>query len=619
MANITQMTIGNTTYNLKDTESNNLSKTNRASVIDLLDNYGYAGSTTIRLQGEKVPYRYQQGNRTYTQSSMRYTLPKNAKTVTISLHTIYHINSYTLLDENDNVIMHKYEEEEEDVTYTLYAIEARYLICSNNNEYVDGISALVEIEGATPYIEEAKRACDEKYTLLKGIPKSTYHDLFDLNDGNYSLEYNITGYDYIEITSMNVTTNNLNKYTLFDLSGNILGFYKCASGSEEVGQVTTIKVAVPANATKVEVATYRNARPNVLVYGIKMPESYGWTQCISSYADYVYQAYTYYQRNNGSKEFAASEFDIFRIVNGIAGQSNNAFTAFDINNEIVGYVQLSSSQVSNETYFICPKGTVKIAIAANRAGAGYNTSASISVEKRKVGKKISVMGDSISTYKNFIPTGNAVYYEDGNHDVPSASYTWWGIVAREKGYSISTINAWSGSRVSDTVPGSSVAAMCMNRTNALAENGTPDIIIIFGGVNDFLKDAPLGEWAGKAEIPVVGDNFRKAYAMMLNKIHTNYPLAKVYCCTIMNCERDLVIGNLEKHGDHWLHEFNDAIREIAPIMNCNVINLDTCGFNQYNMSAYMGDYNSSTGGGLHPNRFGHKLIADRVLEALDKQ
>jgi lysophospholipase L1-like esterase len=138
-----------------------------------------------------------------------------------------------------------------------------------------------------------------------------------------------------------------------------------------------------------------------------------------------------------------------------------------------------------------------------------------------------------------------------------------------------------------------------------------------------MNEVPLGTWAGHADIPTTGTTFRDAYAMMLNKIHANYPLAKVYCCTLANLERDLEQGSLEHRPSgeitqdtQWLHEFNEAIRQIAPIMNCTVIEVESCGINQFNMATYMGDYNSGTGSGLHPNAAGHALIAARILNSL---
>ena len=452
----------------------------RKPVSDLLYNYGTDETATIQLVGEVVPYRYQNGTRTDTQTSLRFSLPKNVKTVDISMHVLNGMNSYTFLDENDNVLFYKYETSETDVSYTdLYAWEAAYLICSNNNTHIGTISVTAKVKGAGVYIDEAKKTSGEVYTLLRGVPQATYYNLLEESEGNYSVKFNVSGYDYVDISSYNV--RDLNKYTFFDSDGNVIGLFLNDDNSAW-GVQTSVKVAVPSNAVTMYVATYRNQRANVVVYGIKEPDSFGWQNCAGTFADYVYQAEVEYEREAGSKEFAASPFDIFRLVDGTNAHANNVFTAFDSEGTVLGYVRFSDAG-QNDICFICPKGTVKVAIAGARVAAGWGTTGTMTIQKRKSnGTKLSVMGDSISSYLNFLPEGNAAYYEWGNRGVPSASYLWWGIVAREMGWTISTINSWSGSRVSNTA--SEASAMCMGRTANLAERGNPDVIIIYGGVND---------------------------------------------------------------------------------------------------------------------------------------
>jgi lysophospholipase L1-like esterase len=602
------------------TKANNLAK----PLSDAIYTIGDDKENTVQLVGEVVPYRYSGESTVNTQTSLKFTLPPNVATVDITLPTVNNINSYTFLDENNNIVFYKKETatNETPTTYTdLNAWEARYLVCGNNSTWAGDIVVTAKIKGVELYIDEAKKATGgEQLTLLHGTPKSTYYNLFTEYNGNYSVEYDVTGYDYADITSYNHTTAN-NKYTMFDANGNVIGFYQIESGSSDIGHDRTIRVAIPTNAAKLWVGTARSKRPSVAVYGVKMPDDFGWVNMGGVFVDYYYHQYLEEERANGSKEFPAQEFDILRLANGVTGQGINTFTAFDENGDVVGFMSLSAAEAQEKaitgSYFICPKGTVKVAIAAGNINQGLNRTNAIVAQKRKTGKKLSVMGDSISTNKNFIPDGNATYYEDGNRGVPTASYTWWGVVAREKGYKISTVQAWSGSKVS--APNGETNAMSGDRAGQLAAGGTPDIIIIYGGVNDFLQEAPLGTWDGHSDIPSTNEQFRKAYAMMLNKIHINYPLAMVYCCTIANCNRDGTPNNLENIGGQWLHDFNSAIRQIAPMFNCTVIEVESCGINQQNLETYMGDFSTSTGSGLHPNQYGHALFARRILEYLDRQ
>ena len=613
---IPQIKIGSTTYDVKDAESRRVAAIDRSSIESIAQYYGDAGSAVIQLRGEEVPYRYAGTSIVNTHHSFKYILPKNAKTVTISLYGLANINSYTFLDENENIIVYKKEDANGDKTYTdlVYASEgAKYLFVANNDNYRQTISVWVTVSGVDKYIDEAKKTSDTKYTLLSGTVKNYSYLNFDRSDDNNSIEYDISAYDRVDITSYTVTTKN--KYTLFDSNGNIIGYYRSTEG----GTTTNVQITVPSNASKLLVSSTRANRLDTLVYGVTMPESYGWTKCAGTFVNYRYQGTTRTERANGSKEFPASAFDIFKLTDGKAVANINAFTAFDDNYNILGYLSLHEEEITDDIYFICPAGTTKVAVAGGVVGGGgWTTCASMSIVKRKTSKKLSIVGDSISTFLHFSPDDYNPFYASGSKGLPNAAYSYWGIIAREKGWALSSINAYGGSQVSDYDPQSRYGiAMCSTtRTSGLAGNGSPDYIIILGGTNDFGHGVPIGTWAGMDDMPTTGEDFRKAYALMLNRIHANYPLAIVYCCTLLNRERDAVPGSIEKYHDQYLHQFNDAIREVAPMLNCRVIDLESCGINQYNQETYMSDYHTDTGIATHPNIAGHQLIAQRILEEL---
>lgn len=103
---------------------------------------------------------------------------------------------------------------------------------------------------------------------------------------------------------------------------------------------------------------------------------------------------------------------------------------------------------------------------------------------------------------------------------------------------------------------------------------------------------------------------------MLNLIMTNFPLAKVYCCTLMQCERTGTTGFPEINGNgDSIIEWNEAIVKLARAFGADILKHDCCGLTYYNMATYMGDY--SSGQGLHPNALGHSLIANKTIEQLD--
>lgn len=114
---------------------------------------------------------------------------------------------------------------------------------------------------------------------------------------------------------------------------------------------------------------------------------------------------------------------------------------------------------------------------------GYPTPGGIDTARPTSPLRISVIGDSISTFRSWIPIGNAVYYSDSsNHDVHYDNTYWYTLTRLIANSRIEKNISWSGSCVSsfdDQVekPGF---------TTRMASDGlgSPDIVIIHGGTND---------------------------------------------------------------------------------------------------------------------------------------
>lgn len=94
-------------------------------------------------------------------------------------------------------------------------------------------------------------------------------------------------------------------------------------------------------------------------------------------------------------------------------------------------------------------------------------------------KKLSIMGDSISRFNGYIPAGNAIFHPNGT--VTNVNQTSWQMLINETGMQLVINQSWSGSHLSN---GREVASMFCNpaRYESL---GIPDIILIFGGTNDY--------------------------------------------------------------------------------------------------------------------------------------
>lgn len=232
------------------------------------------------------------------------------------------------------------------------------------------------------------------------------------------------------------------------------------------------------------------------------------------------------------------------------------------------------------------------------------------------GKKLSILGDSISTYDGYIPTTHTYYPNVNVPDVTRVQDTWWYKLMFALGMTLCVNNSYSGSCMSSG--GTGTAPTGYSRATQLDNlPDVPDVIIIAMGVNDFLQDVPLGTYNGTGSFPTNENTFRSAYAMALANILGKYPYAEVYCATIMNCERYDAAGFPEKRNDALLEDFNAVIREMANLFGVKVLEHSKCGITYQNLEDYMGDWDSGTSQGLHPNEAGHSLMANNDIRQLD--
>ena len=234
-------------------------------------------------------------------------------------------------------------------------------------------------------------------------------------------------------------------------------------------------------------------------------------------------------------------------------------------------------------------------------------------------KKISLLGDSITTFSGYIPNGYARFYPAG--DIQKVEQTWWKQLIDETGMILVKNCSWSGSCVTGhSSSTSSASAGCSTaRVNDLTDGvNIPDIIICFIGINDFTNSTskPLGNYIGRSPIPVDGTitNFADAYAIMMKKILEKYPSSKLYCCSLLEASIEHVdnVGQREFptiNNDVVVSEYNERIELLCKNIGAEFIDLHSCGINYWNLSRYTID-------GLHPNIAGATLIKNKVKSKL---
>lgn len=221
------------------------------------------------------------------------------------------------------------------------------------------------------------------------------------------------------------------------------------------------------------------------------------------------------------------------------------------------------------------------------------------------GKKISILGDSISTFAGYIPSGNATYFPNAN--ITSVEQTWWKKLINYSGLELEVNNSWSGSRITNGRGADSM--FCAEaRYSSL---GNPDIMIVFGGTNDFGQGTPntlLGEYNlitnGTRDL----SQFRQACQFLAEKLQTLYNSSQIYFC--IPTQRNF--GIFDENAENWTQQdLWDTIREICNMYGIRIIDLSKCGINTYNYERYLSD-------GLHPLESGMQLIADYVYSELLK-
>ena len=210
-------------------------------------------------------------------------------------------------------------------------------------------------------------------------------------------------------------------------------------------------------------------------------------------------------------------------------------------------------------------------------------------------KRISVMGDSISTIKDKIPSGNALYYDNTTGKEMTFERNYWGDIITRFGAVEGIDEAWSGSTI-----GSKAASMASkDRINKLDDNGTPDVILYYGGSN---PDSSVGTFNPDADYAKTVDwaqsysDTASAYAASLQRMKATYPGAEI-------------IAIIPYYEQNNIPKQAEVIEQIAKHYDITTIDLRELR-NQEGISP-----NNE----LHPNMDGHSQIAAYICQQLYEQ
>ena len=226
------------------------------------------------------------------------------------------------------------------------------------------------------------------------------------------------------------------------------------------------------------------------------------------------------------------------------------------------------------------------------------------------GLKISVLGDSISTYTGWIETGvNAAHYP--KYDVTDVSQMWWHIVADALGSLDGlTVSAISQSAFYDYGNAQYPPMYNTARITRLGNSGAPDMVLIYAGVNDGFteQNGNISYEYNVTALEALANSTVRGIELTIRKIQVAYPSAKIVIMIPQQVKMsDMPTGyDLER-----VNKIADEITACADLFGVwKIIDLRKCGINQTNVAGFCGD------GNIHPNVLGMRRIADYVLEQL---
>ena len=208
------------------------------------------------------------------------------------------------------------------------------------------------------------------------------------------------------------------------------------------------------------------------------------------------------------------------------------------------------------------------------------------------GKKLSILGDSVSTYYG---------YSNNKEANASTAYnpcfytkrlfpweeTYWGILLKELSLTLCVNNSWSGGNLSGRDNPSSGVSRASELSTDSGEK--PDIIIVFMGLNDLGRN-------------VDDEVFYADYLYTLLTIKEKYPHAEVFCVNMPDRDAGFRIRTLL---------FNRRIEEAVHIAGESFFLVDLYNSKLNNDVFYM-----NTLDGLHPDQDGMRMIAEVIKEAM---
>lgn len=234
------------------------------------------------------------------------------------------------------------------------------------------------------------------------------------------------------------------------------------------------------------------------------------------------------------------------------------------------------------------------------------------------GKVFGVIGDSISTFAGYIPV------EDGFNKTHRPRYpqdnlltdvneTWWMQTIMELGGKLGINDSWAGSMVFNNVTaevsgdnGTKASISSPTRIQNLGANGTPDVIMLYGGTNDFRQGKKLGTFDPDTAptepdlTTLVWDTVADAYVATIMRLQYYYPDAMIIAL--------LPAYNVDK-DEATTDKYDAVFAKICEHYGIPYADMRTCGLK--NSTDHLPDK-------IHPNATGMDFMTKAVLKLLQE-
>lgn len=154
----------------------------------------------------------------------------------------------------------------------------------------------------------------------------------------------------------------------------------------------------------------------------------------------------------------------------------------------------------------------------------------LQIAYKKAAVRISILGDSYSAFCGYnFPREYSSWYP-GEQSEPEFQVTdmWWHILCQENGWALDANNSWSGSTICHTgFDGADYSRKSFaSRVHELGLR--PNIIFVFGGINDSWANVPQGEYIYSDWSEECLYDFRPALAYVFHHLQCDRPNAAIY-------------------------------------------------------------------------------------------